>query len=290
MCSLFGISRQAYYQQLKRNQHVNTEKKQIINMVIQKRKVMPRLGTLKLYYLLKPEWNELGINCGRDKLFGILRDERMLVKKKKNYTITTNSKHKNKIYPNLIQDLAITMPEQVWVSDITYIRIKNGFLYLSLITDAFSKQIMGYKLADNMRVESSIKALKKALNRRIYPNRSLIHHSDRGFQYTSSDYTEILDDNHVEISNTTKYDPYENAIAERVNGILKSEFDIGEGFIDRKDARSAIKTSIEVYNKLRPHLTCHYLTPEQAHLNPNFEPIKWKNRFSKHKVLKHRTT
>ena len=266
------------------------ERKQIIDMVQQYRRVMPRLGTLKLYYLLKPRFDQLGIKCGRDKLFGILRQERMLVKKKKNFTKTTNSMHRFRKYPNLIEGMTISNPEQVWVSDITYVRVKGGFLYLSLITDAFSKQIMGYELADNMKVESSVKALKRAMANRMYPNRTLIHHSDRGLQYCAPAYTDILEENHVAISMTSKYDPYENAIAERVNGILKSEFDVGDVFGNHQEAKKVIKESIEVYNFLRPHLTCQYRTPKEAHTKPNFEPIKWKSKKSKHKVLDNRTT
>lgn len=284
MCSVFGISRQGYYKQLVRKVKVSTDRKQIISMVLEQRKIMPRLGTPKLYHLLKPEWNAMGIKCGRDKLCSILREERMLVKKKKNFTKTTNSMHRFRKYPNLIENMTIDQPEQVWVSDITYVRVKDGFLYLSLITDAFSKQIMGYNLSDNMKVESSIKALKRAVANRMYPNRTLIHHSDRGLQYCAPAYTEILEENRIAISMTSKYDPYENAIAERVNGILKSEFDVGEVFINKQEARKVINESIQIYNVLRPHLTCHYRTPKQAHEHPNFTPIKWANRFSKHKI------
>jgi len=241
---------------------------------------MARLGTRKLHYLLHPEFEKLGIKCGRDKLFQILRDERMLVKKKKNFTKTTNSMHRFRKHPNLIEGLDIKAPEQAWVSDITYIRTKNGFLYLSLITDAFSKRIMGFELADNLRAESSIKALKMALDKRKYPNRELIHHSDRGLQYCTPAYTNMLLDNNIRISMTSKYDPYENAIAERVNGILKTEFDAGGEFVDPKQAHRVVNESIQIYNQFRPHLSCHYRTPEEAHKKPNFKLKKWKNKFS----------
>ena len=262
-------------------QHTRTlENKIIIDLVLKKRKHMARLGTRKLHYLLQSEFEQLGIKCGRDQLFSILRDERMLVKKKKNFTKTTNSMHRFRKHPNLIAELEIKEPEQAWVSDITYIRTKDGFLYLSLITDAFSKQIMGFELADNLKAESSIKALKMALNKRKYPKRELIHHSDRGLQYCTPAYTNMLLDNNIKISMTSKYDPYENAIAEGVNGILKTEFDAGGEFVNPKDAHRVVKESIRVYNKLRPHLSIHYRTPEEAHRDPNFELKKWKNRFS----------
>lgn len=241
---------------------------------------MARLGARKLHYLLQPEFDKLGIKCGRDKLFNILREERMLVKKKKNFTKTTNSLHRFRKHSNLIEGMEIKAPEQVWVSDITYIKTKKGFLYLSLITDAFSKQIMGFELADNLKAESSMKALNMAISRRRYPKRELIHHSDRGLQYCTPVYTNMLLENNIKISMTSKYDPYENAIAERVNGILKTEFDAGSEFVDPKHALRVVKQSIKVYNKLRPHLSIHYRTPEEAHKQPNFEMKKWKNRFS----------
>ena len=266
------------------------DRMQIIRLVQQYRRVMPRLGTLKLYYLLKPDFKSIGIKCGRDKLFDVLRAERMLVKRKKNFTRTTNSHHRYWKHPNRIKELDIKRPEQVWVSDITYIKTRKQPLYLSLVTDAYSKKIMGYELADNLKVASTLKALKMALKQRKYPDQSLIHHSDRGLQYCAPAYTDMLDDKGIDISMTTKYDPYENAIAERINGILKSEFEIGEGFIEQKDAQKAIKQSINIYNQMRPHLSCKYRTPEQAHSYPNFEPIKWKKKISKHKNQKLRTT
>lgn len=273
-----------------RRQNIRNDKQQIIDMVLQYRKKMSHVGTIKLYDLIKQDMKSMDIKCGRDKLFRILRSERMLVKRKKNFKKTTNSMHRYRRHPNLIMNLNITRPEQVWVSDITYIMTKRRHLYLSLVTDAFSKKIMGYYLADNQKTASSIKALNMAIKNRIYSDKPLIHHSDRGFQYCSSAYVKVLEDNLIDISMTTKYDPYENAIAERVNGILKSEFDIGEGFIDMKDALRVIKESIQTYNQLRPHLTCRLRTPNQAHTNPNFEPVKWKKKNYKHKVLNHRTT
>jgi putative transposase len=173
------------------------EQKIIVDQVLKKRKQMARLGTRKLHFILQPEFERIGIKCGRDRLFSILRQECMLVKKKKNFTRTTNSMHRFRKYPNLIEGLQIKRPEQVWVSDITYIRTKRGFLYHSLITDAFSKQIMGFELADNLRAESSINALKMAIKKRRYPKRKLIHHSDRGLQYCTPVYTNLLLDNKI---------------------------------------------------------------------------------------------
>ncbi len=204
----------------------------------------------------------------------------MLVRKRKNFTRTTFSYHRFKKYGNLIADLEKTHPEQVWVSDITYIRKKGGFLYLSLVTDAYSKQIMGFKLSDNMKASSSVKALKQAINCRKYPDRKLIHHSDRGLQYCSPEYISILEENNIDISMTTKYDPYENAIAERVNGILKSEFYLDQEFNNLKEAKREINKTIMIYNNLRPHLSCNYLTPKQAHLKANYKLKTWSRKYS----------
>ncbi|MGA2405635.1 MAG: IS3 family transposase [Bacteroidales bacterium] len=189
-----------------------------MSFVQQQRVMMTRIGTRKLYYLIKPSLEREGIKCGRDKLFALLKYEGMLVKKKRNYMRTTNSYHRFYKYPNLIKDIEINRAEQVWANYITYIRTSEGFIYLSLITDVYPKQIVGYQLSDNLKTINCIYALKTAIKNRKYPERSLIHHSDRGFQYCSPDYIETLESNHIDISMTTKHDPYENAVAERING------------------------------------------------------------------------
>jgi len=185
-CELFGFSKQAYYKQ-SMNSVVSIEKQhQAKEAVLLIRRQMPRVGTRKLYYMLK-EFSNQELKIGRDKLFMILRKEGLLIKKKKNYTITTNSKHWMRTYPNLIKDLVLIRPEQVWVSDITYLDTKDENAYLHLITDAYSKQVMGYELCDNMEARSTLKALKMALKNRKYDT-ALIHHSDRGSQYCSKRY------------------------------------------------------------------------------------------------------
>jgi putative transposase len=240
---------------------------------------MTRIGTKKIYFLIKPDLDRMDIKCGRDKLNAILKNEGMLIKKKKNYMRTTNSYHKFYKHPNLIKDIHINRAEQVWVSDITYIRTHQGWLYLSLITDAYSKQIVGHQLSDNMRTVNCINALKIAIKNRRYPERPLIHHSDRGFQYCNPDYTETLDKNNIGISMTTKHDPYENAVAERVNGTLKNEFDLGDHLPDQSHALRETNKSIWIYNNLRPHESCSYLTPLQAHNQESIEIKKWPVRY-----------
>jgi putative transposase len=240
---------------------------------------MTRVGTKKTYFLIKPDLDKLGIKCGRDKLHAILRSEGMLVKKKKKYMRTTNSYHRFKMYPNLIKNINIYRPEQVWVSDITYIKTNQGWLYLSLITDAYSKQILGHQLSDNLKTINCINALKMAIKKRRYPNRPLIHHSDRGFQYCSPEYIESLNKNNIGISMTTKHDPYENAVAERVNGTLKNEFDLGDQLPDQKNAERELNKAVWIYNNLRPHESCYYLTPIQAHSQQDIELKKWPVKF-----------
>ena len=243
--------------------------------------MLTRAGTKKMYFLIKPDLDRLGVKCGRDKLNAILRSEVMLIKKKRNYMRTTNSYHRFYKYPNLIKDMDIYRPEQVWVSDITYIRTSEGWLYLSLITDAYSKQIVDHHLSDNLKTINCINALKTAIKNRIYPNRPLIHHSDRGFQYCSPDYIETLTNNNIGISMTTKHDPYENAIAERVNGTLKNEFELGDKLPDKRNAERELRKALWIYNNLRPHESCYYLTPNQAHNQERFEIKKWPVRFRK---------
>ena len=240
---------------------------------------MTRIGTRKLHYLIKPALEKEGIKCGRDKLGAILKHEGLLVKKKKNYMRTTNSYHRFYKHPNLIKDTLINHAEQVWVSDITYIRTSEGFMYLSLITDLYSKKIVGYQLSDNLKTINCINALKKAIRERKYPERSLIHHSDRGFQYCSPDYIETLERNHIGISMTTKHDPYENAVAERINGTLKNEFDLVDHLPDQKHAEREINKTIWIYNNLRPHESCSYLTPYETHIKENIILKKWPMRF-----------
>ncbi|MEQ9008023.1 MAG: IS3 family transposase, partial [Ekhidna sp.] len=259
------MSKQAYYQ-LKKRSALRDHNEQIVCQLVREiRRLMPRIGTRKLYYMIKPKLEQQGIKIGRDSLFNILRKRFLLVPKRRKYQITTQSKHNFFKHPNRIKNLNINAPEQVWVADITYIRTNQGFAYLHLVTDAYSKQIMGYQLTDNLRIESSINALKMALKNRQFKH-PLIHHSDRGLQYCHRDYIDLLESHYIDISMTTKYDPYENAIAERVNGILKDEFDIGEGFLNHLQAVKWIKESIQLYNHYRPHLSCGFLTPYQAHL------------------------
>ncbi len=241
---------------------------------------MPRIGTRKLYYLIKNDLERLNIKIGRDVLFNFLRAEHLLIKPKRNFIKTTNSRHWMRKYPNLTKDIVVTRPEQLWVSDITYIKTDQGHGYLSLITDAYSKRIMGYELLDNLSTEGPLNALKQALKNRKY-SQEIIHHSDRGLQYCSADYTQLLKSNNIKISMTENGDPYENAVAERVNGILKYEFLLTQGFKNHLQAMAVIQESIGIYNEYRPHLSCRMLTPNIAHLQEDMQLKKWKKKTSK---------
>jgi transposase InsO family protein len=229
---------------------------------------------------MQEELMRLDIKLGRDVLFNFLRAENLLIKPKRSYVKTTNSKHWMRRYPNLIKDIEINRPEQLWVSDITYIKTEAGNEYLSLITDAYSKKIMGYELLDNLSSNGPLKALELALKNRKYKH-NLIHHSDRGLQYCSTEYVELLKSNNIKISMTENGDPYENAIAERVNGILKYEFLIIDGFKNHIQAMKVIAESIGIYNESRPHMSCNMLTPNKAHLQQKMKLKKWKKKTSK---------
>lgn len=224
---------------------------------------MPRIGTRKLYYLLKGELIDLNIKIGRDALFTYLKSENMLVRPKKNYIKTTNSKHWLRKHPNLMKEVKAERPEEFFVSDITYVKSRERTHYLSLVTDAYSRKIMGYKLSDDMSTENVVKALKMAVKRRRSKN-PLIHHSDRGLQYAASIYQKELNLNKITPSMTDGYDCYQNALAERVNGILKQEFLI-EKCNTGKELELLIKESIDTYNNKRPHLSLNMKTPNFIH-------------------------
>jgi len=206
------------------------------------------------------------IKLGRDKLFKLLALNQLLIKPRKTYTQTTMSKHWLRKYPNLIRNMTTTAPEQLWVSDITYIKSDEGNCYLNLVTDAHSRKIMGYALASNMDTNSMIPAYQMALKNRSYPNNNLIHHTDRGLQYCSQEYTKLSIDNHVKISMTENGDPYENALAERMNRILKEEFGLGNIIKTRQQAQNLVQEAVSIYNNYRPHWSLKMKTPDTIHL------------------------
>ncbi|MDI5889471.1 IS3 family transposase [Flavobacterium yafengii] len=275
---MFGIDRQVYYRRIRRKASKQNKAKEVISMVLEIRKVMSRIGTRKLYHLLMNKLQLMKI--GRDKFFDILRANHLLIQPKRSYHITTNSHHRFRKHQNRILDLEINRPEQVWVSDITYIGKRDNPCYLSLITDAYSKKIMGYYLADNLNTESSLIALKMALKLRKNKTLSLIHHSDRGLQYCANEYQKELDKSKVLCSMTQNSDPYENAVAERINGILKQEFMIDKYNQDLDIMKCIVKEAINTYNQQRPYCSNYMLTPDQMHLQNQIKMKTYKTKNS----------
>ena len=269
-----GYSKQAYYKSITNQQKKSCYYSMAKQKVVAVRKQLPRLGTRKLYHLLMGDFKKERIAVGRDKLFSILRAEQLLIVKKKRFTKTTDSRHWMHKYPNLIKELQPVKPEQIWVADITWLNIKDSYCYLHLITDAYSKKIMGYEVSDNLAAANTIKALKMALKNRKYVT-PLIHHSDRGLQYCSAGYTKLLDDTKIAISMTQDGSPYDNAIAERVNGILKDEFGLDDAFESMDQVRNEANQSIDLYNRLRPHLSNSMLTPIEMHQQNKLKPRTW---------------
>lgn len=257
-CDVFGISRQAYYKQ-KISFRLKQEQAEAIVAKVQNMRIsMPRLGTRKLYYLLSSE-----LPVGRDKLFSILKANHMLVKPVRSYTKTTMSRHWLHKHPNLLKDINIHRPQQVYVSDITYLKSRQKTHYLSLITDAYSRKIVGYHLSDDLNAQSVVKALQMAVKGRD-KEVPLIHHSDRGLQYCSTVYQTVLAKNRIKPSMTDGYDCYQNALAERVNGILKQEFLLYK-CNNYKELNLLIKKSVDIYNNKRPHLALMMKTPNDIH-------------------------
>ena len=273
---MVGINRQIYYRSTKRSRTSKNKAEQVVELVENIRMKMPKIGGRKLYFMLNEPLKTLKI--GRDKFFNILKANHLLITPKRRYHITTNSHHRFRKHKNLVLDYQITKPNQVWVADITYIGNRKNPSYLSLITDAYSKKIVGHYVAENLTTEGSLLALKKAINTTELKELSLIHHSDRGLQYCSDEYQKILEKNNISCSMTQNSDPYENAVAERINGILKQEFNIDKFDVETKIKRKIVEESIEIYNELRPHFSNHYLTPNQMHKQEKLKIKTYKNK------------
>ena len=273
---MFGINRQSYYRSIKRVRKRQSIAQQVVDLVHKIRVHQKRIGTRKLYYLLHKELQELKV--GRDKFFEILRANHLLIIPKRSYHTTTMSHHRFRKHPNLTKELIINRPNQVWVSDITYIGKREKPCYLSLITDAYSKKIVGFEVSNTMCTKEMVKALKMALKQRK-TKESLIHHSDRGIQYCCDEYQYCLTKHQIKCSMTENSDPYENAIAERINGILKQEFMIDTYHLDLHLMKKLVAESIFIYNNDRPHWSNHMQTPNQMHQKDNvkYRTYKTKN-------------
>jgi transposase InsO family protein len=280
LCGLFGRSRQGYYQRIKYNYKEEVKAEILLQMVQKQRKLMSRLGGRKLLELIQPELPE-ELYLGRDLFFEFLRERNLMVRKKRYRTRTTFSNHWLRKYPNLIKGFTPERANQLWVSDITYIITAEGFGYLSLITDAYSRKIVGWALGDDPKAEHTIKALEMALKQLPKGTRNLYHHSDRGVQYCCAEYVQILKKNHIQISMTENGDPLENAIAERINGILKDEWLNRMKLKTRSEARSQLEQIIKIYNEVRPHSSLDMKTPQVAHHMGGKFKLRWKNYYKR---------
>lgn len=277
MCGLFGYTRQAWYDTKKRQSQVQLSEVLVLKEAQKLRKEHKKMGCEKLHGVMQPFLNEHGIKMGRDKFYYLLSEHGLQVRKTRRKAKTTNSNHLYKKYPNIVRDIELSNAGKLWVSDITYIRTRYGFAYLSLITDAYSKKIVGWCLWPDLTSTGALNALEMAVACEHVTNK-LIHHSDRGIQYCCYDYVNYLKGSNIQISMTENGDPYENAIAERVNGILKDEYDLYDTFNDYNHAHEAVKIAIDKYNNQRPHRSCGMLTPAQAHKQTGALKKHWNKR------------
>ena len=274
------MSRQAFYEHRWHQDDRNLGAELILELV-DKERGDGRFGTRTLMTMLGPAFAEHHIQIGRDRLFDLLAEHDMLIRPRRHYVHTTDSNHHFRKWSNLIENMEIDRPEQVWVSDITYIRTQNGFLYLSIITDAYSKKVMGFNLSHRLEARGAVAALRMALSQRAYPEQPLIHHSDRGIQYCCANYVEVLQNEGIAISMAEKGNPYENAIAERINRTFKEQLGMGATFKNYQQAMAKLIKAVEVYNHRRPHTSCDNMTPEQAHASSGVLKKHWKKRPNK---------
>ena len=276
LCGMFGKSRQAYYDYFKRKERERFEDSIIVDLVKKEREIAKRIGSKRLYLILKLDLEGHGIKIGRDLFHEVLRSNGLLIKKRRNQQKTTNSRHSLPKYPNISKEIEVTKAEQLWVSDITYIRVANSFCYLILITDAYSRKVVGYNFSTTMNAAFCVEALEAAIANRQFLSHLLTHHSDRGLQYCSAIYVQTLTTNGISISMTENGDPLENALAERMNGIFKDNFDLGQNFSDFDTADVGIEEAINYYNNRLPHSSCDMKTPAQAHLLEGVLKKHWK--------------
>ena len=258
------MSRQNYYKGRSKRKRREVDGDLIEELVRAERALEPRLGGKKLHRLLKPELEKAGVKIGRDRFFEVLGARGLVLEPLPKAPRTTNSRHCLPVFRNLLADMNVEGPNQAWVSDITYIRTDEGFLYLSLVTDAWSRKIVGYHAGDTLETEGCLRALEKAV-KELMDGMFPVHHSDRGCQYCSHLYTRKLQEYGLGISMTEENHCYENAKAERVNGILKQEYGLGSPFRTKQQAVESVDQAVMLYNTRRPHLALDYKTPEETH-------------------------
>ena len=275
LCALFGKSRQAYYELGDSIEARALQDTLVLKMVAEVRLELAKAGVPKLQHMLVESFEAHGIKMGRDGLYNLLSTHGLLVRKRKRKPRTTDSDHPYRKYPNLIKEMILTGPGQLWVSDITYLRLPKGFCYLSIVTDAYSRKFVGYKLHPTLESTGATDALNMAVQDHK-KGAGLIHHSDRGVQYCCGDYVRMLEHHYIRISMTENGDPYENALAERVNGILKDEFSLDQTFGSFAAATATVAQAVHRYNHIRPHASCDYKTPVMAHEESGVLKMRWK--------------
>ena len=264
LCTAFGKSRQGYYWNLRNQARKRCDEERVIQLVLEIRRLLPMLGGKKLYHMLRDRFVDEGLKIGRDRLFEILRKSGLLVQRRRHYARTTDSRHGYRKFRDSYNGLKIKHPEEVFVSDITYIRTDSDFSYACFVVDAYSRKIMGYNVRRDLGVHLTLDALKMAVSQRQY-DCDLLFHSDRGIQYCTQDQINYLKKHGIKISMTESGDPRDNAIAERVNGIFKQEFGLGCKIRSHNDVKELVADAVELYNNLRPHWSCEMMTPEMTH-------------------------
>jgi putative transposase len=288
LCGWFGVTRQAYYQNGWKGIEISIEEDLLLKEVLSIRKNHKRMGTRKLYEKLHPFMLEHQIKIGRDALFDLLSSNHLLVRKRKRRIQTTQSSHWLRKYPNLIRDFVPTGPNQLWVSDITFWKIIGGHVYISFITDAYSHKVVGYNVAKTLEAIESVQALKMALSGLFMEpdgHFQLIHHSDRGAQYCCFEYVKLLKENNIQISMTENGDPLENALAERLNGILKDEY-LNDNLVKSiEEASKVLSRSVSLYNEDRPHMSIGNQYPSLVHEQKIQTERLWKNYYKKNPTI-----
>jgi transposase InsO family protein len=264
LCSRVQMSRQNYYAARRLRQHREVDEALILDLVKRERRLQPRLGGRKLLRMLQPDMQEAGVEVGRDRFFELLAQNDLLVAPKPARARTTNSRHSLPVFHNLLAQRVLEAPHEAWVSDLTYIRTEEGFLYAALITDAYSRKIVGAHIGDSLEAEGCLRALDQALGD-LPKDKHPLHHSDRGCQYCCHEYVQRLQARNLPISMTEIMHCYENALAERVNGILKQEYEMDRTFRTKAQAVEAFKQAVWLYNHRRPHLSLNYRIPADVH-------------------------
>jgi len=262
LCEVAGMSRSNYYKNRRLRKKKAVESDKILDYVRDKRKSHKQIGGRKLLILIESDLEDNNIHIGRDRFFKLLGKNNLLIKRKRKYCRTTYSNHPFKVYTNILKDADITGPNQAFVSDITYLRTIGGFVYLALVMDVFSRTIVGWDCSDSLESLGTQRALKMAL-KQLPAGARIIHHSDRGSQYCCYEYVKLLKEH--SISMTEENHCYENAIAERLNGILKQEYELGYTFKDKKHAKKAVREGVYLYNNHRPHMSLDYRVPADVH-------------------------